>query len=82
MLALRIRTFNKAQAVTLVTLLVLTTVFDSIIVGLGIVGYDPSKILGIFVGFAPIEDFFYAILAAVMIPAIWHILEKRHDQRN
>ena len=82
LLVLGIRTFNKAQLVTLVALLVLTAVFDSIIVGLNIVGYDPTKILGIYIGNAPIEDFFYAILAVIMIPVLWHKLERRHEKRT
>lgn len=55
----------------LAILLIMTAIFDSLIVGFGIVAYDQSKILGMYIGRAPIEDFFYAILAAIMIPALW-----------
>jgi len=37
-----------------------------------VVGYDTSKLLGVYVGYAPIEDFFYAILAAVLVPWAWN----------
>jgi lycopene cyclase domain-containing protein len=63
-----------AIAVTLGILLVLTAVFDNIIIALSIVGYDPAKILNIYVGSAPIEDFMYAILAVMLVPAIWRKL--------
>jgi len=53
-------------------LLLLTAVFDSLIIATGIVAYDTSKLLGIYIGIAPIEDFFYAILAAILIPLLWH----------
>jgi lycopene cyclase domain-containing protein len=55
----------------------MTAVFDSIIVGLSIVSYDPSKILGIFVGFAPIEDFFYALFACLVVPLLWNGLKAK-----
>lgn len=53
-------------------LLLLTAIFDSLIIATGIVAYDTSKLLGIYIGIAPIEDFFYAILAAILIPLLWH----------
>lgn len=71
---------GKAIAVTLIILLVLTAVFDNVIVGLSIVGYDSEKILGAYIGYAPIEDFMYAVLAVLIVPAIWHILGTKHVQ--
>lgn len=62
---------SRAWWIALVGLLILTVIFDNIIVGLNIVGYDLSKILGIYVGVAPIEDFFYAIAAMLIVPALW-----------
>lgn len=67
----------KAWWATLLILLILTAVFDSIIVGVGIVGYDPQKILGVYLGFAPIEDFFYAVLAVLIVPALWNVFEPK-----
>ncbi len=52
-------------------LIALTAVFDNLIVGAGIVGYDDSLTLGIRVPIAPIEDFAYAIGAALLVPALW-----------
>jgi len=66
---------TKTWWLTLVALLVLTAIFDSIIIGAGIVGYDPQKILGLYVGLAPVEDFFYAVLAVVMVPTLWNLFE-------
>lgn len=68
---------SKAWWTALIVLLILTAIFDSIIVGAGIVGYNPQKILGIYLGFAPIEDFFYALLAVVVVPALWNVFETK-----
>ncbi len=55
-------------------LIVLTAVFDSAIVGFGLTVYDLEKILGVYVGAAPIEDFGYTIAAALIMPALWTVL--------
>ncbi|MFD1720547.1 lycopene cyclase domain-containing protein [Amnibacterium endophyticum] len=61
----------------LAVLLVLTAVFDNVIVGTGIVAYDDARILGVRLGVAPIEDFSYAIAAVLALPALWLALERR-----
>lgn len=65
---------SNAWFMTLVVLLVLTAIFDNVIVGLGIVEYTPSKILGLYIGLVPVEDFFYSIVAVILIPTIWNKL--------
>lgn len=55
-------------------LVVLTAVFDNVIVGVGLVGYDEAKILGLRLGVAPVEDFAYAVAAGTMLPAVWWLL--------
>lgn len=67
-------------AITLVGLTVLTVVFDSVIVGTGIVGYDGSRILGLRIGVAPVEDFAYPVAAAFALPALWLLLPRRRDR--
>lgn len=64
---------NKSVVLTLVILCVCTALFDSLIIAADIVRYDNEKILGLLIGTAPIEDFFYALLAGILIPAIWRI---------
>jgi len=61
---------------TLAILLVLTAIFDSIIVGLGIVTYDSELISGIRVGYAPIEDFAYTLAVCMLVPSLWIQLRK------
>jgi lycopene cyclase domain-containing protein len=55
-------------------LLVLTAVFDNVMIGVGLVAYAPSRISGVLVGAAPLEDFAYAIAAVVGLPALWSLL--------
>lgn len=68
---------TKSWVITLGALLVLTAIFDSIIIWAGIVGYDSHKILGLYIGFAPIEDFFYAILAVLIVPILWNVFDTK-----
>lgn len=76
-LARRGRRCLAAAAVTVAVLVVLTAVFDNVIVGTGIVAYDPARISGIRVGVAPVEDFGYAVVAGLALPAIWELLHRR-----
>ena len=66
----------KPVLLSLAVVLLMTAVFDNVIVGLGIVDYDPLRILGARLGVAPIEDFGYAIVGAFGIPALWNRLHK------
>jgi len=70
-LGLGVRVRWAAIWISLVVLLALTAVFDNLIIGFGLVDYDPSLISGIRVGVAPIEDFAYTVLAAVVVPVVW-----------
>lgn len=60
-----------------IVVLVLTAVFDNVLVGVGIVGYDASLISGAKIGVAPLEDFAYAIAALVLLPSLWSLLGPR-----
>jgi lycopene cyclase domain-containing protein len=82
-IVLRIRTivYRRAWLFALTALLLLTVVFDNLIIGFDIVDYNPDKLLGLYIGNIPVEDFFYTVLAALLIPALWHTLEsKRNDK--
>jgi lycopene cyclase domain-containing protein len=63
--------------IALVALVALTAAFDNVIVGTGIVAYDEGRILGLRIGVAPIEDFGYAIVAALALPALWVLLGRK-----
>jgi lycopene cyclase domain-containing protein len=65
-----------------VAVLLLTAVFDNVMIGVGLVGYDRKLISGAFVGIAPLEDFAYAIAAALLLPALWSLLGKREKRKS
>ena len=69
---------SRAMLITFIALLVLTAVFDNLIILASIVGYDASKILGIYIGVAPVEDFMYSLLAVLLVPTLWNILGRRN----
>lgn len=60
----------RAIAYATAALLAITAIFDNVIIGLGIVAYDPALISGIKVGLAPIEDFAYSLAAPLLITVI------------
>ncbi|WP_378144104.1 lycopene cyclase domain-containing protein [Cnuibacter sp. UC19_7] len=66
-----------AGAIGLGVLLVMTAVFDNVMIAVGLVAYAPDRISGAFIGIAPVEDFAYAIAAAVLLPSLWVLLEPR-----
>ena len=70
---------TKVWFMTLFALLFLTAIFDNVIIGFDIVRYSSDKILGLYVGMAPIEDFMYPLLAVIIIPALWRLFEAKHD---
>jgi lycopene cyclase domain-containing protein len=63
-----------AVGVTAIVLLVMTAVFDNVMIGVGLVGYEKSLISGAFIGIAPLEDFAYAIAVVVLLPSLWALL--------
>lgn len=58
-------------------LIVMTSVFDNLIIGAGIVAYDDTKITGVMIGLAPLEDFSYTIAGMLLLPAVWNLLRKK-----
>ncbi len=57
-------------------MLVLTAAFDNLIIVMGIVQYDTAKLIGLYVGTVPIEDFAYTVVAVLLVPAIWKAASK------
>lgn len=81
-LKVSVRKPSRRTWVLLAILLVLTAIFDSLIIYFDIVAYDESKLLGIYIGKAPIEDFFYAILAVVIVPHIWNKFDSKKKEAH
>jgi len=57
-------------------MLILTAVFDNLIILTKIVDYDTTKLFGIYVGVVPIEDFAYTVVAVLLVPSIWKAMTR------
>jgi lycopene cyclase domain-containing protein len=83
LLAVLARSLRRVAKSTLAFLaigaLALSLLFDNLIVGLGIVAYHGEKTLGIRLPLAPLEDFFYTIVAVAVVPVLWNALGKKRD---
>jgi len=71
----------RAVGLAAIPLVVLTAVFDNVIVGTGVVAYDPDRIIGLRLGVMPVEDFAYALAAVVLLPSLWSLLTPRVEER-
>lgn len=71
-----------AYLIAMVPMLALTAVFDNLIIASGIVAYEASKISGLFIGLAPIEDFAYTIAAVLIVPSVWSAMLKRNKNKS
>lgn len=70
----------RAVGAAAVLLLILTAIFDNVIIGTGLVDYDDALISGVRIGLAPIEDFAYTVAALVLLPAVWELLPRRRTR--
>lgn len=75
------RTAVRTGIVAGIVLLAMTCVFNNVIVGLGIVAYDPALVLGARVGLFPVEDLAYAIGAVLLLPSCWVLLDRPRPAR-
>lgn len=62
---------------TIAHLGMLTLVFDTLMIGVGLYVFDPAKIIGIYLWGAPLEDFAYAVAAGIAMPVLWTVLGRR-----
>lgn len=67
----------KALVPATVFMLLMTVVFDNIIIGTGIVDYDYEKTAGIRLFLAPIEDFAYTLVALVLVPSLFNFFRSK-----
>jgi len=66
-----------AVGLTAAVVLVMTAVFDNVMISVGLVAYNEALISGAFIGVAPLEDFAYAVAAIIGLPSLWVLLERK-----
>ncbi|PPF89740.1 lycopene cyclase [Subtercola sp. Z020] len=71
-----------ALLITAAVLFVVSAVFDNVMIGIGLVGYNRDLISGAFLGIAPLEDFAYVIGAVLLLPAVWLLVPARRQSEG
>ena len=61
---------------TAASLMVLTAVFDSIMIAADLFRFDESALTGIHVGLAPIEDFAWPLAATILVSSLSLLLSR------
>ncbi|GHS87492.1 hypothetical protein AGMMS50218_09470 [Actinomycetota bacterium] len=64
---------------TVFHLCLLTMLADTAMIAADLYVFDPDKILGIYLWGAPLEDFAYAIAAALGMPVLWTVIGRRQS---
>lgn len=70
----------RALAVAAAVLVLLTAVFDNVMIASGLFAYADAQISGARVGLAPVEDFSYPLAAVILLPALWSLLGSDSDR--
>jgi lycopene cyclase domain-containing protein len=76
------RRWWRAVAFSMVVLLVLTVIFDSLMVHVDLFRYDQSRSLGLDVLLTPVEDLAWPVAAALLVPSLWVLATPRGDRRS
>ncbi|WP_127474394.1 lycopene cyclase domain-containing protein [Microbacterium sulfonylureivorans] len=66
-----------ASGIAATVLVVLTAIFDNLMIAAGLFSYPAEHLSGLRVGLAPIEDFSYSVCAAFLVPAVFTLLPAR-----
>ncbi|GAB2891528.1 prenyltransferase [Neomicrococcus lactis] len=72
--SLRVKVNMPAVLVAGTALMVLTAVFDTLMIALNLFTYSDALISGIRVGLAPVEDFAYPLATVILLPALWQFM--------
>lgn len=68
---IRLRTVLPTLSISLVVILLLTAIFDNVMIASGLFDYGNQTLLGIHLGLAPLEDFTYPVCVVLFAPALW-----------
>ena len=61
-------------AAALAIMVVLTAIFDNLMIYAGLFDYGQHTLTGVRIGLAPIEDFFYPVCAVLFVSGLWWLL--------
>lgn len=66
-----------AVTISIMVLVVLTVIFDNIMIASGLFDYGGQTLNGLRIGLAPIEDFAYPIGGALLLSGLWMLFTRR-----
>ncbi|WP_417555780.1 lycopene cyclase domain-containing protein [Microbacterium sp.] len=70
-----LRRYLSAWGVSTAVLLILTAVFDNVMIGAGFFDYREDGISGIRIALMPVEDLLYPIAGALLLSGVWQLLD-------
>lgn len=68
------RRYVSSWAAATAALIVLTAVFDNVMMAAGFFDYGADEISGLRLGLMPLEDFLYPIAGALLLSGAWQLL--------
>lgn len=71
------RMSRAALLITAVLMIILTIVFDNLMIAVGFVVYGAEQASGLMIGRMPVEDLAYTVFAVAALPALWELLGGR-----
>lgn len=71
-----------ASGIAAAVLVVLTAIFDNVMIAAGLFAYPEELISGARIGLAPVEDFAYPVCAAFLVPAVFTLLGRSEPERG
>lgn len=74
-----LRRWTLPVAIAAAVVLVLTAIFDNLMIVAGLMTYADDRISGARLGLVPIEDFAYPVAALLLLPAVWLLLRRRRS---
>lgn len=70
-----LRQYLSAWGASTAVLLILTTVFDNVMIAAGLFDYREDGISGIRIALMPVEDLLYPIAGALLLSGVWQLLD-------
>lgn len=74
-----IRRYLSSWAAATMALLLLTAVFDNVMMAAGFFDYGADEISGLRFGLMPLEDFLYPIAGALLLSGTWQLFSRTDD---
>lgn len=70
------RRYLSSWAATTIVLLILTAIFDNVMMAAGFFDYGTEQISGVRLLLMPVEDFLYPIAGALLLAGVWQLLDQ------